>query len=114
MDAENLVVFVTTPVGEVPARIATALVSEGLAACVNILPEIRSVYRWKGALEDDGEQMLIIKTTADRYPELERRIQALHPYEVEEIIALPVTRGSPAYLDWVSAQCRPSHPRSAT
>lgn len=101
----RLVVFVTAPVGELPAQIARALVGEGLAACVNILPQIRSIYFWDNAVQDDAEQLLVIKTTADRYQALEARVRQLHTYEVAEVIALPITHGAADYLTWVTDMC---------
>ena len=105
MDSESLVVFVTAPPGDLPTEIARALVSEKLAACVNILPQIRSIYFWKEEVCDDAEQLLVIKTTAERYDALERRIKELHSYEVAEVIALPIVKGSPDYLSWLAACC---------
>ncbi|MFH2006980.1 MAG: divalent-cation tolerance protein CutA [bacterium] len=107
MGSEQFVVFVTAPKGELAAQIAHALVGEKLAACVNILPSVRSIYTWDDAVQDDEEQLLIIKTTAERYPALEARVRALHSYEVAEIIALPIVRGSADYLSWLTAGCRP-------
>ena len=105
MDTEYLVVLVTTPVGEVPAHMARTLVEDGLAACVSILPPIRSLYFWDGAVQDDAEQLLVIKTTADRFADLERRVRELHPYEVAEVIALRIVQGSEDYLDWLTRSC---------
>jgi uncharacterized protein involved in tolerance to divalent cations len=82
-------------------RIARDLVESRLAACVNILPPIQSVYRWQGELETAQELLLIMKTTAERFPELQRRIIHLHSYETPEIIALPVLAGSDKYLAWI-------------
>lgn len=82
-------------------RIASSLVEEGLAACVNILPAVWSVYMWEGAATRDEELLLLVKTDASRYPALEQRLLALHPYELPEIIALPVAGGLQGYLDWV-------------
>ena len=107
MEAERFVVFVTAPKGELAAQIARTLVEEKLAACVNILPSVRSIYFWDDAVQDDEEQLLIIKTTAERYPALEERVRALHSYEVAEVIALPIERGSADYLSWLTAGCRP-------
>ncbi len=73
-----------------------------MAACVNILPGIRSVYRWQGKLESAQEILLLIKSHSQAYPALEQLIQRLHPYELPEIIAVPVENGLPAYLDWIS------------
>jgi len=101
---ETLVVLVTVPSREVGEDIAASLVTERLAACVNILGPVRSVYRWKGELCRDDEHLLLIKTVAGRYAALEERVPDLHPYEVPEIIALPVGAGSRAYLDWVAGE----------
>ena len=80
--------------------IAAALVSERLAACVQLLP-IESWYRWQGDVRHDAELMLLAKTTRDRFPAAQARIRALHPYDVPEIIALPIVDGAAAYLDWI-------------
>ncbi len=87
-------------------RIADALVRERLAACVNILPGVQSVYQWKGEVAHDTEHALLIKTTAARMPALTARVRALHPYELPELISLPLhpTEEIAAYLDWVTAQ----------
>jgi len=105
MENERLVVFVTAPPGELPAQIAHALVEEGLAACVNLVGPIRSVYFWEGKVQDDAEQLLVIKTTADRYGALESRVRELHTYEVAEVIALKIEHGAPDYLTWVTEMC---------
>jgi len=97
-----LVVICNVPDEETAMHIATVLVQEQLAACVNILPACRSVYRWQGRLEQSNEIPLLIKTTKDAYPVLEQQLSALHPYDVPEIIALPMAQGLPAYLTWVS------------
>jgi periplasmic divalent cation tolerance protein len=96
-----LVALVTVPTRAVGTRIAKALVEERLAACVNIVPGVRSIYAWKGRVCDDRELLLVIKTTRGRYAALERRVKAMHPYEVPEVIALPIVRGSSGYLKWV-------------
>ena len=83
-------------------RIARTLVDERLAACVNILPTVRSVYWWDGEVQDDAEALLVIKTTALGFDALAERIDAEHPYDVPEIIEIPVGRGSEAYLQWVA------------
>lgn len=85
-------------------RIATALVEEQLAACVTALPGARSVYRWQGAVEHADECVLLIKARAADYPALEQRLLALHPYDVPELLALPVLAGNPAYLAWLEAR----------
>jgi periplasmic divalent cation tolerance protein len=87
-------------------KLAEALVGKQLAACVNVLAPCRSVYRWKGAIQKDEEHPLLIKTTAERYPALEDAIRAAHPYELPEIIAVPVVQGLPEYLDWVVTETK--------
>jgi periplasmic divalent cation tolerance protein len=84
--------------------IARALVDERLAACVNLLAPMTSVYRWKGAVEREAERQVVIKTTRERLPAVEARLKALHSYELPELLVLPVEGGSPAYLSWVSGQ----------
>ena len=86
--------------------LARALVERRLAACVNVLPAVQSTYRWNGAVEEAAEVTLLIKTTAARYGELEQAIRALHPYELPEVIAVPVSAGSPAYLGWIAQETR--------
>lgn len=98
----NLVVLCSVPSAEVAHTIARALVSEGLAACVNIVPQMTSVYRWEGKVTEDTELLLVIKTREERYAPLEARILALHPYSVPEVIALGVERGSAGYLEWIA------------
>jgi len=83
-------------------RIARVLVEEGLAGCVNILPPMRSIYRWKGKIEDASEQLLVIKSTQARYPAIRDRLRSLHPYELPEIIAVPIADGLPEYLAWLN------------
>ena len=100
---EVLVVLCTCPDEKVSFLIAEDLVSKRLAACVQVVPCVESVYEWQGKLERSSEVQLIIKTTRTVYAELEARLKALHPYELPECIALPVDRGSRAYLDWVKA-----------
>ena len=95
------VVLITAPNQEVAKTIARALVEERLAACVNILPGLTSIYRWQGEVAEDQEVLLIIKTTTFAFPRLKERVLALHPYTVPEIIALPIAEGHGAYLDWL-------------
>ncbi|MBK8338426.1 MAG: divalent-cation tolerance protein CutA [Sterolibacteriaceae bacterium] len=102
---EALLVISNLPDRAAAESLAHALVERRLAACVNILTPCRSVYRWQGAVEQADEVPLLIKTTRARYAELEAALGALHPYEVPEIIALPLAAGLPAYLDWVGAEC---------
>jgi len=96
-----LVVLVTTGSADNAETVARALVGEGLAACVNILPGVRSIYRWQGKLADDAEWLLVIKTERGRFSDLESRVRSLHTYEVPEIIALEVVEGSAPYLEWL-------------
>jgi len=96
------VVLCTTPDPAVAERIADRLVADRLAACINVLPAVVSIYTWQGARCRDTECLLIIKTTAAAYPALEQTVKQLHPYEVPEILRLPVTGGWGAYLDWIS------------
>lgn len=86
------------------ASLASQLVERGLAACVNIVPGVRSIYRWQGRIEDDAECLLVIKTTAARADDLRAAVAALHAYDVPEFLVLPVESGAQAYLDWVLAQ----------
>ena len=95
------VVLVTAPDAEVAASLARRLVEERLAACGNVVPGVRSIYRWQGRVEDDAEVLLVLKTRAERCDALAARVQALHPYELPEVVALPVAGGSIPYLDWV-------------
>lgn len=98
-----VVVLVTWPADKDAAPLARALVDERLAACVNVLPAIRSFYRWEGAVHDEGEQQLVIKTLASAVPRLQARVQDLHPYDVPEFLVMPVVAGSAAYLEWLAA-----------
>jgi len=94
-------VITTCPDAAAAERIARTLVNERLAACVNILPPMRSIYRWRGVVEDASEQLLIIKTLVRDYRDVESRVRALHPYELPEVIAVPIAAGSSAYLAWL-------------
>jgi periplasmic divalent cation tolerance protein len=101
---DALVVLVTAPSPERAAEIARALVEERLAACGNVVPGLRSIYRWEGKVQDDAEALLVLKTTRARFEALRDRVLALHPYEVPEVIALPVEAGSARYLAWIGAE----------
>ena len=101
-----LVVLVTTPTAERAAEIARVLVEEGLAACGNVVPQVRSLYRWEGKVQDEAEALLVLKTTRGRLEALRGRVLALHPYQVPEVIALAVEAGHPAYLEWIAASTR--------
>lgn len=96
-------VLTTCPDDTVATRLARDLVEAGLAACVSRVGPLHSTYRWQGAIQDEPEVLLVIKTLSTRYPELEMRLKSLHPYDVPEIIALPVIRGSTEYLAWLGA-----------
>ena len=98
---QTLLILTNLPDADSAQALATTLVSERLAACVNVLAPCRSVYRWQGAIESAQEVPLLIKTTAARYADLEAAIRAAHPYELPEIIAVPISNGLPGYLDWV-------------
>ena len=100
--SEALVVLTNCPDADIAERIARTLVESGLAACVNRLAPADSVYRWQGAVERAIEIPLLVKTTRERYTEVEQAIRALHPYEVPEIIAVPVMAGFAPYLRWVA------------
>ena len=102
----TLLVLTNVPDPAIAERMARHLVEAGLAACVNILAPCRSVYRWQGTLEEASEIPLLIKSTLQRYPALESVIKSMHPYDVPEIIAVPITIGWPAYLGWVDEQTR--------
>lgn len=102
MSAPEVVMVITNlPDRATAERIADTLVTDGVAACVNVLAECTSVYRWQGKLERASEVPMLIKTTRANYPKLEDVLRKLHPYEVPEIIALPVSAGWPDYLNWV-------------
>lgn len=101
---ESVVILCTCESEAQAERIAAALVGERLAACVNILPPIRSIYRWNEVVEDAREILLLIKSTAERFPALRDRITALHSYETPEIIALPIAAGFEKYLAWLGEQ----------
>ena len=103
---DTRLVITNCPDEETANRIALAVVEAKLAACVNILPRVQSIYRWQGAVESAAEVPLLIKTTAAAYPALEAAIRESHPYDVPEIIALPITAGLPAYLNWLAAETR--------
>ena len=102
-----LLVLTNLPERTAADRLAGELIEKQLAACVNILAPCRSVYRWKGAVQHDEEHPMLIKTTSERYPALEAALRAGHPYELPEIIAVPIERGLPAYLDWVATETKP-------
>ena len=100
--SDAIIVFMTASNGEEAARLADMLVGAHLAACVQILPEMESVYRWQGKIERAPEVLILAKTVRSKFEELEREVRALHSYDTPEIIAVPVVAGSARYLEWLS------------
>ena len=99
-----VVVYSTFPTPDKAAEVVRTLVSEQLAACGNLVGPVRSIYRWKGEVQDEAETLAILKTTRDRFEAMRARLVELHPYEVAEVIALPVEAGHAPYLAWVAAE----------
>jgi periplasmic divalent cation tolerance protein len=106
-DIQHVVVMTTLPADADVAAFAQALVDARLAACVNALPPMRSIYRWEGKIEQDDERQLLIKTSGDRLEALWDRVRELHPYDVPEFVVLPILDGSDAYLRWLTESTRP-------
>lgn len=105
MNPDFIVVLITVPSTEVGEQVASALMEQKLAACVNILPSITSIFAWQGEVQNDREVLLVVKTRAELFHErLIPAVKAIHPYEVPEIIALPIVMGSQGYLDWIAAE----------
>ena len=104
-----LLVFTQLPDTQHARALADVLIATRLAACVNILGACQSVYRWQGQVESAAEVPVLIKTTTERYPALEAMIRQHHPYELPEIIAVPLAGGLPAYLDWVTTESTPNN-----
>lgn len=103
---DAIAVFMTAPNGEEATRLADLLIGAQLAACVQILPEMESVYRWQGKIERQSEVLLIVKTTAGKFADLEREVRALHSYETPEIVAVPIVAASNPYLEWLVASVK--------
>lgn len=101
---DSIVILVTAGSEAEAEKIATALVEEQLAACVNILSPIRSLYRWEGKVADDREWLLLIKTRAERFAAVEAKVKALHSYQVPEVIALPIVAGAEGYMRWLRGE----------
>lgn len=101
----------TFPEIETARRIAQQLVTEKLAACANIIPAVESIYRWQDKIENARETLVLFKTTVERYDSFEEKLKSLHPYDVPEIICLPITDGLPEYLRWVAESTRESSDR---
>ena len=104
----HLLILSTCPDSDTASALGETLVGEGLAACVSLVPGLTSIYRWEGAVQRDSEVLLLIKTSGGRFDALSRRLRELHPYDVPEIIAVPIVAGLPDYLTWVTA-CTPSN-----
>ncbi len=107
VDTAYVEVHVTTPDGTTAADLAHLLVDEGLAACVQVIPGVTSVYRWQGAVETTREHLLLVKTTAAAFEAIRERVGAEHPYDTPEVLALPVVAVAPSYAAWVSASVLP-------
>src|SRR5690349_3035138 len=103
---DPIAVFQTAPNGEEATRLADLLIGAHLAACVQILPEMESVFRWQGEITRESEILMIVKTTAEKFADLEREVRALHSYETPEIVAVPIVAGSNPYLDWLVASVK--------
>lgn len=103
-DGDTVLVYTNLPDQATAVRLARGLVERRLAACVNVMSGCTSVYRWRGAVEQADEVPVLVKTRVARYGEVERAIRELHPYELPEIIAVPVVRGLPEYLEWVAEE----------
>ncbi len=103
---DALLVFTTLPSADKAAELAKALVEERLAACANLLPAIRSIYRWQGKLQDENEVLVLLKTRAEHLERLKLRILELHPYEVPEVLAVPVEAGYQPYLEWLAGETK--------
>ena len=104
MTTEYIIVFITAPNEKEAACIGQTIVGERLAACVNIIPSVRSIYRWQGSVEDEQEVLMIAKTRKSLFERLQKRIKELHSYSVPEIIGLPLIEGSKEYLDWLGQE----------
>ncbi len=105
MSERILLALSTFPDAEAARRISNQLVAEKLAACANILPAVESIYRWKGNVENANETLVLFKLREDRRPAFQEKLRSLHPYEVPEIIFVPVSSGLPEYLRWVADNC---------
>jgi len=103
---DALLVFTTLPSADKAAELAKVVVEERLAACANLLPAIRSIYHWQGKLQDENEVLVLLKTRAEHLERLKLRILELHPYEVPEVLAVPVESGYQPYLDWLAGETK--------
>jgi periplasmic divalent cation tolerance protein len=107
MTPTAVVLLVTAPSADAAATIARTLVEDGLCACGNVVPGVRSIYRWEGKIQEDAEALLVLKTERGRVEEIKARLPAIHPYQVPELLVLPVEDGLGPYLEWVAASVRP-------
>lgn len=105
-ESKHLVVYVTVPADKAP-ELARTLVERRLVACVNIVPTVRSIYHWKGEICDEAESLLVMKTSGWRFDALCRAVVELHPYDVPEVVALPIVAGHDPYLHWVDTETTP-------
>ncbi len=106
-DIDDLCIMLcTAPDQQTAETLARAVVGDGLVACVNIIAQVKSIYRWKGKVCEDGEQLLVMKTSKARLVELSARVRALHPYDTPELIATPLSGGWAPYVDWVRSETR--------
>jgi periplasmic divalent cation tolerance protein len=101
---DGLLVITTLPNADAAAELAKNVVGERLAACANLIPALRSIYKWQGKMQDENEVLVLFKTRQEHYENLKSRILELHPYEVPEVLAIPVEQGYAAYLDWLAAE----------
>jgi periplasmic divalent cation tolerance protein len=101
---DGLLVITTLPNADAAAELAKNVVGERLAACANLIPALRSIYKWQGKVQDQNEVLVLFKTRQEHYENLKSRILELHPYEVPEVLAIPVEQGYAAYLDWLAAE----------
>jgi periplasmic divalent cation tolerance protein len=103
---DAMLVLTTLPSAEAAAELAKAVVGEKLAACANLLPAVRSIYRWQGRVQDESEVLVLFKTRQEHFERLKARLLELHPYEIPEVLAVPVEQGYQAYLDWLGQETR--------
>jgi len=101
---DAVLVLTTLPSSDTAAQVARSVVGEKLAACANILPGLRSIYRWQGKIQDEKEVLVLLKTQKSQFARLKARILELHPYEVPEVLAIPVEQGHQAYLEWIAQE----------
>ena len=103
---DALLVFTTLPSADAAVEVARVLVEERLAACANLFPAVRSIYRWQGKMQDENEVLVLLKTRAEHLERLKLRILEVHPYELPEVLAVPVESGYQPYLDWLAGETK--------